>query len=1273
MKKNILALALGVIAAMAPAAYGADFVNLTPVPVKMTKGAGELTLPARLSIDASAVSADTEMMQEVSKFAATLTEVGIDVAEGAPTQFTVTANPALAEEGYKLTVSASEGVSIEAATPAGLYYAFQTVKKIAGPYMALGKPAPGAVTIPEVTIEDEPRYPWRGMEIDCARHFFSVAQLKKMIDILAVYKINRLHWHLTDDQGWRFEMPKYPKLTTAAAAPRNNYWWDFDNHKLFLTNEQYGPFFYTVEEMKDIVAYAKERHIEVCPEVDLPGHMQAAIAAYPEFSTTPDGEHPVRYWPGVSDDILDVSNPAVVQFTKDIIDELAGIFPYEYIHIGGDECPTTAWANSASCQAFKAEYGLSSDRAIQNWLTKELAEYAREKHSRKLICWNEVITTAGADKQLAKDADLLIYCWLGAGGANNPSKQAADLGLRSVWCSSNHYYLDYPQWSGSSEPNSMGHALTLEHVYNATPDYDAAKKEFYYGVNGNLWTEYIAEDKHLEYNALPRIIAIAETGWSRQAKKNFADFRKRFNADTELLDLGNYTYGRHYVDDSGASAEVVYPEAGSYYRLITQASADANRKDRCIELVHDGCSLIADKGATAGKLWTNVQAAEGSADYDWQYWTFEADPEGSGKYAMVNRMAPEGSVNPTMNGSSVNATWNYDNNAKHYNFLLGEYFSSAAQGYTYTIRSDKGSDHWMNCAQAAQNQRVNNWNKPDDGNGGIWLFSLEGYEPAADNPAFTPLTSGNYIIDNTLGRGMLAVDGNELAVSGTHYAQIGWELTAGEYDSKSNTQTVTLKNLATGLYISGLSDNQLQTTDGIGFGGYANNGGYAILLGETPANITVTAWKENPAELVFSINGNNFYAQSETGVIRPFGVNAYEGSPRKQGATWTVQPVTGAYKATASENGTEVGTFYFYTPGEAALTGIPSEGVFALYEYVSQAPAAAEGAHSGVSVEVKRVATVKTYLCYDEAGTLWATVPVTVPVAQAAQAEAPALNFAEFVRFEGETSGETVTAIYKTEAYKGIAALGERVIGTDELLPGVEYAIEDTHSERHAFRGASNGLVRGVRNAEGASPAHIWILEENGRNFNVRNLATGQYIQALERSVAAKLGDEPYGFRFYWRNSDHWNIKCSGNSLYWDGTGDLSLVGWDNPGHNIQIYRIAAANPYFKLTIDERDQDGELLSTRAVFVTPGSSYVFAANSRPGKALTSVTGNEGLDEILGNKTITVTYTIEKEGINEIHPDQTPGVADAIYDLQGHRLSKASRPGLYIVNGQKTIIR
>lgn len=1278
MKKEILslgvALALGASLSMQAAAPA---VNLTPTPKQITVSDGQLTLPEAFSVKATGLSAD--MTAEITKFASALkASTGIEVGSG-PELFTVMTDESIAPEGYALTVGA-DGVEIKASAPAGLFYAFQTIKKVLPANVAAGVlQSDKTYSLPLMTINDEPRYPWRGFEIDCARHFFELDEIKKMIDVMATYKMNRLHWHLTDDQGWRLEMAKYPKLTTSAASPLNNYWCDFENRHSYLLNEPYGPYFYTIDEMKDLVAYAKERHIEICPEIDMPGHMQAAIAAYPEFSTTPDGDHPVRFWPGVSTDVLDISNPAVVQFTKDIIDQLIEIFPYEYIHIGGDECPTSAWANSPSCQQFKKDYGLKSDRAIQNWLTKELAEYAKA-HDRKLICWNEVLTADGADKKMVKDADILIYAWLGAGGTNNPSKQAAALGLRSVWCSTSHYYLDYPQWSGSSEPLSMGYAINLETVYKATPDYEnvASRRNLYYGVNCNLWTEYIAEPAHLEYNALPRMIAVAETGWTPNAKKNWNSFLERFNADTEYLDLGGYTYGKHYVSNP---ADKVMPEPGKYYRLITLATNNG-RENRCIELVAAGSPLISSLGAKAGQLWSAPQAAEGDANIDNQYWRFEADPAGSGKYAMICRANEEGSLNPQMQGSSVDGRWNYSDSEKHYGFILGDFYSEYKGQYTYSVRSEKGSTAYVNCGVQSNNLPINNWAAPDDGNGGIWFFSLEGYEaPVTTNPVFTPIAEGaDFSLQNALDTDntrfiSLDTEGNPVltTTANADWANRIWQVKSSDFNAETNVQTFKLYNPATGAYL-GTPAAEAVTSATLAAGSFTafrGNLGYPISAAASEASASVISMvkaSDDSDEFILTIDGKNVFPISHGSEMLPGAMSVRADATRQSGAHWTLNTAPTATYNITFDDGTEPITLTRQTNDGENPAEISSP--FADYQVES----VTETAPATYSMTLKRKHYAVTYTCVDAKGQLWGEVMEYAPAGEEYQPAAPEVAGLKNGKVKGDATALipsaplNFTAEYETEAYPGVAYAATTV---NTLEEGKYYLIRDAHADRNAFRCDAGGLVTGAKDAKNKGANFVWILENNGSNYNIKNVGTGQYVQEVKSGSTTPTAAEPYAFEISVCGdpSDHlWTIKNSGNTECWDGNENLTMVGWSAPGHPIEFYEFVAS-PVFKITIEERDKNGDLLRSKSQFVTPGGSYAFAAASRPGNSLVSVSGNEGLDDIQENKLITVNYTDEESLINEIATDRSNGI-QGIYDLRGNRLSKVSRPGIYIINGVKT---
>ena len=249
--------------------------------------------------------------------------------------------------------------------------------------------------LPVVSITDEPRFDYRGFMLDVSRHFFTVNEVKRMIELMSYYKLNKFHWHLTDDQGWRIEIKKYPKLTTIGATASNSRFTDMYERTQYWINKPYGPYFYTQEEIKDVVAYAAERHIDIIPEIDMPGHFCAAMAAYPEFSCAPNGTHIVQIDGNIYNDILNVADPKAVQFAKDVLGELIDIFPGEYINIGGDESPTTAWENKALCKAQYKQLGPTSYRQPPNHFIKEMNEYVTSK-SRKPAVWDETITPTGA-------------------------------------------------------------------------------------------------------------------------------------------------------------------------------------------------------------------------------------------------------------------------------------------------------------------------------------------------------------------------------------------------------------------------------------------------------------------------------------------------------------------------------------------------------------------------------------------------------------------------------------------------------------------------------------------------------------------------------------------------------------------------------------------------------------------------------------------------------------------------------------------------------------
>lgn len=545
MKKCIATLAVALICC-AGIANASDFTALIPRPAEMTQTPSEVALPQGFT-----VSAPADFAAEASRFVAavnTATELNASLTDSNGF-IALSVNPAIPVEGYSMTIS-TRGVDIEASSASGAFYALQTVKQLMGPNVLAGKPGgnEAVYALPTGTINDRPRYEYRGFMLDVSRHFFTADEVKKMLDVMAVYKLNRFHWHLTDDQGWRLPVKKYPKLTVEGATNRNILRTDFSRQEQWREGEDvvYGPFAYTPEEVRDIVAYAKERHIEIIPEIDMPGHMVAAIHAYPEFSTDPkskkldiheDFSHEIWNKGGVSRDVLDVSNPKAIRFVKDVIDELAQYFPYEYIHIGGDECPTLAWEHSKSCQKMMKKLGLNDVRELQSWFTKEIADYALTTHGRKIIVWNEVITEPNANMELIKEINPVVFCWLGG------EQKAEANGLRHVYTPfSGGYYINRSYEGidkhGAGKDGSLEKSITI-----MPPLHDNL-----IGVQGTFWTEQVDRPEDLEYLALPRLIGIAEQAWSTQVNKDYDEFLERAILQRAYLDLGGYNYGAHQFE-----------------------------------------------------------------------------------------------------------------------------------------------------------------------------------------------------------------------------------------------------------------------------------------------------------------------------------------------------------------------------------------------------------------------------------------------------------------------------------------------------------------------------------------------------------------------------------------------------------------------------------------------------------------------------------------------------------------------------------------------------
>lgn len=523
----------------------ADGLSIIPRPAKLVEGDGQFTFGQVTTAWADAYEGDSiqSLLKSFEQEFTSTTGLAFKASKAAKAALQLRLNPSLKGESYCLTVS-KNNVIIEAARPVGFFYALQTLKQMlptravmAGVSVEKGT----SMTLPVVEIEDAPRFGWRGFMLDEGRHFFGKKAVKQVLDVMAAYKMNRFHWHLTDDQGWRVEIKKYPRLTTYGAW-RNTMTLSWGN--TLPDGERYGGY-YTQDDVREIVAYARERFIEIVPEVDIPGHSQAAVAVYPEFlACDPEKPHEVWLSQGVSTDVINVANPKAVQFAKDVIDELITLFPYQYMHLGGDECPVKKWEQNKDCQALLKQIGSKNYRDLQIHFYKQLKDYVASKpaqQQRHFIFWNEVLH--GNTSVLGKD--FTVMAWV---GADKAAQEAAKRGLTTILSPQIPYYINRRQSKDVWEPRSQGWGTeTVEAVYNYVPMKNVAEnlQEKYMGVQANFWTEWVENTPKLQYLLLPRLAAVAEAGWTPQAERSYPDFLKRLQQEPSYYDMKGMNYGKH--------------------------------------------------------------------------------------------------------------------------------------------------------------------------------------------------------------------------------------------------------------------------------------------------------------------------------------------------------------------------------------------------------------------------------------------------------------------------------------------------------------------------------------------------------------------------------------------------------------------------------------------------------------------------------------------------------------------------------------------------------
>ncbi|MDR2361618.1 MAG: beta-N-acetylhexosaminidase [Prevotellaceae bacterium] len=523
-------------------------VSIVPEPVKLTLSSGHYTLDSNTTLVFLNVAEDDEIRYYTQDFI--FRHLGLSLAisnEQQPNwdtlqipdaivfQKNTDENELFGDEGYSLSVS-DKTVYIEANTNAGFVYALQTLYQLAPSDVTAKKPA--SIPLRTATVVDYPRFGWRGNLLDVSRHFFDVEYIKKHLDVLAMYKINKFHWHLTDDHGWRIEIAKYPKLTEIGA-------WRVDRSTVpWLEGEPpqegepatYGGY-YTKEQIREIVAYAAQRNIEVIPEIEIPGHCSEILASYPEFACDTFNYYVQigPYWPPKA--IMCGGNDDVIQFFKDIVDEIVELFPSKYIHIGGDEAVKDNWVACAKCQQRIKNLKLANEEELQSWMIREVEKHIHQ-YGKRIIGWDEIL-----EGGVSSNATIMFWRgWLG----DSVIIKAAERGNEIIMTPTNYCYIDYYQADPATEKQkAIGGFLPLQKVYSFDPAYESFPESaipFIKGGQANLWAEFLFAPENVEYMLLPRLLALSEGLWSPKANKDWEYFVNKLPAQKKRLAALGYNY-----------------------------------------------------------------------------------------------------------------------------------------------------------------------------------------------------------------------------------------------------------------------------------------------------------------------------------------------------------------------------------------------------------------------------------------------------------------------------------------------------------------------------------------------------------------------------------------------------------------------------------------------------------------------------------------------------------------------------------------------------------
>lgn len=513
-------------------------VNIIPQPQQVTVVDGGFSLSPKTVIN---VIKGAEDLTPACTFMSTLVEKSfgqpLSVVNGEIKRdaINIAVDPSMRADAYDLTVG-KKAIDIKAGSSKAVFYAMQSLRQMMPVGVEKGEKM-DKIRIQNVRIQDEPRLAYRGTMLDVCRHFFTVDEVKTFIDMLALHKLSVFHWHLTDDQGWRIEIKKYPKLTEIGSQRKQTV---IGKNTGKYDGTPYGPYFFTQEEIKDVIQYAADRYITIIPEIELPGHALAALASYPELGCTGGPYEVCQMW-GVFSEVFCPGNEKTFEFWEGVLEEVAELFPGEIIHIGGDECPRDAWKKCKKCQARMKKEKLKEEGDLQNYVVHRIEEFMKTK-GKRILGWDEIL-----EGDVSKTA--IVMSWRGKKGGIEGAKRGNEV----VMVPNDYAYFDYYQAKPvENEPFGIGGYVPVEKVYSLDPTEGLTPEEGekIIGVQANLWAEYIKTFSHAQYMLLPRMAAIAEVGWTPLARKDYDNFLKRAKLMTQRYEALGYNFAKHILQEA---------------------------------------------------------------------------------------------------------------------------------------------------------------------------------------------------------------------------------------------------------------------------------------------------------------------------------------------------------------------------------------------------------------------------------------------------------------------------------------------------------------------------------------------------------------------------------------------------------------------------------------------------------------------------------------------------------------------------------------------------